>query len=216
MMRPPGRCAFTLIEMITVIAIIAILAGLVLAVNSLVQNRAARARAQSEIQLLTSGIESYRTDTGGYPQDATYTDKLDPRKSPGATDISQTGAMAQSTKFLYGALTGDTDGVGKMDGSKNYAPDFWKPARLGGNRDATTGKITKVLFIQDPFGNPYGYSTAGLAAEQSYRNSLEAGQSGSRAVAGYNPTFDMWSTAGDTSTSTINGVPNSAKWVKNW
>lgn len=216
MIRSPRHSAFTLIEMITVIAIIAILAGLVLAVNGLVQKKSAMSRAEAEIRALTGALESYKTDNGGYPQDPAYTDKLDPRKSPGATDISQTGAMAQSSKFLYGALTGDTDGIGKMDGSKNYAPDFWKPARLGGNRDTNTGKVIKVLYIQDPFGNPYGYSTAGLAAEQAYRNSLASGQTGARAVAGYNPTFDMWSTAGDTSTATVNGVPNSAKWVKNW
>ena len=38
-----------------------------------------------------------------------------------------------------------------------------------------------VAFIKDPFGNSYGYSTVG-----------QAGTSG----VGYNPTFDLWSTAG--------------------
>ena len=39
-----------------------------------------------------------------------------------------------------------------------------------------------VQYIQDPFGNSYGYSTV---------------QSGdAQTTLGYNPTFDLWSTAG--------------------
>jgi hypothetical protein len=44
-------------------------------------------------------------------------------------------------------------------------------------------------FVKDPFGNSYGYSTAGPTS------------------GGYNPTFDLWSTANSTTT---------AQWVKNW
>ena len=55
MIRPPRLSAFTLVEMITVIAIIAILAGLVLAVNGVVQSKGARARAEkSTRRALTS------------------------------------------------------------------------------------------------------------------------------------------------------------------
>ena len=45
-----SRQAFTLIEMLTVMLVIAILAGIVLNVNGLVQTKAARARAEGEMK----------------------------------------------------------------------------------------------------------------------------------------------------------------------
>jgi len=218
MTRPPRRAAFTLIEMITVIAIIAILAGLVLAVNGLVQKKGALARADAEIKDLSVALENYKTDNGGYPQDPNLTDTLDPRNTSVATDTSRSGRMAQSSLYLYEQLSGDTDGDGTIgngaDTGKNYAPDFWKPTRLGGDKDST-GKVTPVKYIMDPFGNPYGYSTAGLLVEQEYRAALATDPNAARKVPnskgtqGYNPTFDLWSFAGDTS-------GNPAKWIKNW
>lgn len=216
MIRPP-RCsssaAFTLIEMITVIAIIAIIAGLILAVNGLVQKKAASSRAEGEIRTISSALEAYKTDNGGYPQDLQKTDSLDARNISAATNIGKTGVMAQSTLYLYEQLSGDQNDNGVIDSTetaKNYMPDFFKPSRVF--KDPSDGKIK---YIMDPFGNPYGYSTAGLLVEQEYRRDLSTNPTAPRNAKnsantqGYNPTFDLWSTAGDTS-------GNTAKWIKNW
>ena len=216
MTRPPRSAAFTLVEMITVIAIIAILAGLVLAVNSVVQSKSARARAQTEVTALSGAIESYRNDNGGYPQDNSVpskTDTLDARTYTTA-DSSLGGKYSLSSQFLYAQLTGDTQFTGLASAmTKNYAPDFWKPSRIGGPK--TNGVPTSVWFIMDPYGNSYGYSTAGLLLEQEYRAQLSTTPGATRpaqnsqSTQGYNPTFDLWSTAGDT-------LGNTAKWAKNW
>ncbi len=58
---------FTLIELLVVITIIAILAALVLSVAGIVQQKAARARAEAEIQAMSAGLESYKADNGDYP-----------------------------------------------------------------------------------------------------------------------------------------------------
>jgi hypothetical protein len=57
-----------------------------------------------------------------------------------------------------------------------------------------------VQYIQDPFGYSYGYSTT-------FQHDLDQGL---QPTHGYNPTFDLWSTAGGTTTSDI------PKWIKNW
>ena len=61
-MKSSSRAAFTLIEMLTVMAIIAILTSLVIATSGYVNNKAARTRAQGEITEMASQCESYRTD----------------------------------------------------------------------------------------------------------------------------------------------------------
>ena len=215
MIRSPRRAAFTLIEMITVIAIIAILAGLVLAINGLVQKKSAMARADAEVRQLSSALESFKTDNGGYPQDANFTDLIDPRKDT-IPETNGSGKYSNSSRFLYENLTGDANDNGVIDSptetARSYAQGFFTPGRLGGIKDSN-GKIAIVRYINDPFGNPYGYSTAGLKQEQTYRQGLATNPGTQRPPAdqakGYNSTFDLWSTAGD-------NTSNPAKWAKNW
>jgi hypothetical protein len=57
-----------------------------------------------------------------------------------------------------------------------------------------TGPVTA---IRDPFGNSYGYSTAQQADPSK----------------GFNPTFDLWSTAG---TNNSTNAAYEKAWVKNW
>jgi type II secretion system protein G len=62
--------AFTLIEILIVIAIIAILASLVLAAASGVQKKGARSRAEGEIAALGAALESFKADNGDYPSNS--------------------------------------------------------------------------------------------------------------------------------------------------
>jgi len=66
--RPVG--AFTLVELLIVIAIIAILASLVLAASSGVQKKGARSRAEGEIAALGAALESFKADNGDYPSNS--------------------------------------------------------------------------------------------------------------------------------------------------
>jgi prepilin-type N-terminal cleavage/methylation domain-containing protein len=59
MLRNSSPHGFTLIEMLTVMLVIAILAGIVLNVNGLVQNKAARSRAEAEMKSLSLSCENY-------------------------------------------------------------------------------------------------------------------------------------------------------------
>jgi prepilin-type N-terminal cleavage/methylation domain-containing protein len=71
-MSPAGRVhrsrAFTLIELLTVIAIIVVLAGIAIGGIKGAKNRAAIARAKTELAALASALEDYKRYYGDYPQ----------------------------------------------------------------------------------------------------------------------------------------------------
>lgn len=64
------RRAFTLLELLAVLAIIGALTGLMLSVGSHVFTRAKRTRAEGELAALTMALETYRRRQGDYPRTA--------------------------------------------------------------------------------------------------------------------------------------------------
>ena len=180
--------AFTLVELLVVITIIIILAGLVLATVGYVQKKGARSRTEAEIAAISAACESYKADNGIYPRDAT-TDNLDPT----TTNI---GDYKTPCRYVYGELSGDHDFDGTPDsGVRSYMP--FKPASLLRNDMSNPPSSSNpVTAIRDPFGNSYGYSTA--------KASNPSG------TIGYNPTFDLWSIADGTAGT------DQTKWIKNW
>src|SRR4051794_39891779 len=98
---------FTLIEMITVVAIIIILVGFVISVYPYVSRKGAEARAHSEIQAITGLCEAYKTDNGTYPKNVD-TDALDPR-----VDVTPNSSKyLKSSLYLYSCLSGDFEPAG--------------------------------------------------------------------------------------------------------
>ena len=215
MSRSPRASGFTLIEMITVIAVIIVLVSLVLSVNALIQGKAAKTHAEIEKIALSSACDAYKTDNGGYPQDTSQnsvTSQLDPRTNFAPANYYQSCAV------LYTALSGMTNVGGVMkQTATNYAPDFFKSARLAGGPGSSNSGLP--TYVVDPWGNSYGYSTAGLALQQEYEAALVTNPQATMptqnvfGTVGYNATFDLWSTGGTTGT---NGSVDTARWVKNW
>ena len=160
--------AFTIVELLIVMAIILVLAGLILATSSYVQKKGQRSRAEAEIAAISAALENYKADNGVYPVNAT-TNTLDP--------IS-TSDYKPASRSLYAALTGDDDDdptTASSASAKNYFGSALKPNMLG---PIPAGPNT---YLRDPFGNSYGYSTA--------KASNPSG------TVGFNPTFDLWSIA---------------------
>jgi prepilin-type N-terminal cleavage/methylation domain-containing protein len=93
---------FTLVEMLTVMAVIAVLASLILSVNSFVQKKAATTRAEGEIAAMSAACETYKADNGGYPR-TVRTDELNPKKNGNPSQP----VYRQASLDLYVALSGD-------------------------------------------------------------------------------------------------------------
>src|SRR3954466_12769220 len=95
------RAAFTIMELLIVIAIIIVLAGLILATTGYVQKKGARSRAEAEIAAMSAACESYKADNGTYPYDAS-TNTLN------ATNTNSAG-YSNASLALYKAISGDSD-----------------------------------------------------------------------------------------------------------
>src|SRR5207302_4045068 len=105
--RAAGAFAFTIIELLVVISIIIILAGLILSTVGYVQKKGARLRAEAEIAAISAALESYKADNGIYPTDSNTTEKLKASLDPDGGDPSK---FIDAGKYLYKTISGDTDG----------------------------------------------------------------------------------------------------------
>jgi prepilin-type N-terminal cleavage/methylation domain-containing protein len=211
-MKRQSPQGFTLVEMLTVMAVIAILASLILSVNGFVQRKAATSRAEGEIAAMSAACETYKADNGSYPR-SNRTDELDSKKNGNPNSA----VYKQANLELYRALGGDTGAV--PDGKPETKPYFeFKRDQLSVKK-GPDGNPTEVNFIMDPFGNPYGYSTAGMAGEEEYQAVLRSDPTHARAEnsKGHNTGIDLWSTGGSTSDAAEGGEPKDVKkWIKNW
>ena len=213
------KTGFTLIELLIVIAVIVVLAGLILSTFGYVQKKGARARIETEIAAISAACESYKADNGIYPRDTTpntATDKLN-AKTDGDPTLSATNPSGATyppaSLVLYRALSGDrnldrtvspADENLNIDGSTLTPPLTYLPTSyftFKPNMLSPADQTQNVQYIRDPFGNSYGYSTA-----YQYNPST-----------GYNPTFDLWSTAGTAPLPTPTPPATQQDlWIKNW
>ncbi len=192
--------SFTLVELLVVIAIIAILVAITLQAASGVMAAAARSRARSEIQAMTTALESYKTDNGAYPQ-ASFLNTNSPAYT--STDGSSAGGLyVQSSQVIYQALSGQINFRDPpVAGTKSYMS--FKIGQLGNTTTPanTASSASTATYVADPWGYSYGYST-GSASGASTTNYPYNGS-------GF---YDLWSTGGalQTSSTFTNG------WISNW
>ena len=210
---PAATSGFTIVEMLIVMAIILVLAGLILATSSYVHNKGARSRAEAEIAAMSAALENYKADNGVYPRDLTAntaTDKLNARTMGNPASGSE--PYNSASLVLYRTLSGDRnldravtalDENFNIDGSTLTPPLTQMPPSYFSfkpNQLSPTDQSQSVQFISDPFGKSYGYSTA-------YQYS---------STTGYNPTFDLWSTTNLTVDPPSSNDTITPQWIKNW
>jgi prepilin-type N-terminal cleavage/methylation domain-containing protein len=144
--RQAGNRAFTLIELLTVIAIIAILAAITFGVIKGVNERAAIGQAKAELASLAQALESYKMQYGDYPQ------------ASDSNVVETTVAKSSQAGKLFNALMGKLGPAGaNIDGRV-----FVDASRLSISSATglpTTGNTTSVdnAFL-DPWGRFYVYA----------------------------------------------------------
>lgn len=134
--------SFTLIELMTTVAIISILAALTLYAGSAIMNKGMRSRAGTEISGMANALENYKVDNGAYPADTNLL-------VPYTPVVAATYQTASATLFF--ALSGQTNYASSVTTS-NRAYMSFKSNQVG-NPSATKS------YVKDPWGNSYGYST---------------------------------------------------------
>lgn len=173
-----GRAAFTLIELMAVITIIVILAGLVVGGMGFVQERQAKEKAKVQLSLIAKALEEYKLDNGTYPP------------TGNKTGAFATSAGTTTSSILFDYLYWDSDrdtsgGPGDTD-QKIYIPEL-DPV-TSKQQGWTTGTASKTTTIVDPWGNQYCYRTA-------------VDSTGNANTGTQNPDFDLWSMGKDGKTN---------------
>jgi prepilin-type N-terminal cleavage/methylation domain-containing protein len=140
--------SFTLIELLAVITIIGILAGLTLGAAGAVRRHGATSTAKAEVAALQAACDRYFADNNSYP--TTTNSMPDPSSSYDPKDANYTNAG----QTLFANLLG-SDTLTNAPTSKRYFEP--KPAMVFFTKNSTN-------FFIDPWGYAYGYNSDGTNA----------------------------------------------------
>lgn len=136
--------SFTLIELMVVVAIIGLLAGILLAAAGGVRNQAARSQAKAEVAAIEAGLARYQMEFGDYPI---------------ATNISTSGGQ-------YGVSPTASTYIGSGGAAQILFTNLWGTntynAPVSGRRQFLSVKpsmvnTSGVNYFIDPWGYAYGY-----------------------------------------------------------
>jgi prepilin-type N-terminal cleavage/methylation domain-containing protein len=193
----PNR-GFTLIELLVVIAIIAILAAMTFGAFSYAQNSAMRNRTTAVHRAIVSGLESYNSEFGEYPE---------PSAGGTTRDFNGRSYVTGGALMLYQALSGDgSDRIQIATGGAASDGRWDTGEKMLMNempRELYMYRGTNIYMLLDGFGHPFQYTKGGTTDA-------------------INPTFDLWSYGEDeANTSAVSKAQKqdpktSAKWIKNF
>jgi prepilin-type N-terminal cleavage/methylation domain-containing protein len=156
--RSRAAChAFTLVEILVVVAIIGILAGLIVGLAGRASETKILSRARAERDMLVMAIENYKSKLGYYPQDH----PKNPAMSPLYNELTRMRIPDAYTNETTGFGVPDIANIGAK--SDNFLPGGLKPTQYkvlgtGGRGDEPGGQFTAAQMIY-AYGNaPWQYN----------------------------------------------------------
>ncbi len=178
--RPPRSfsltAAFTLIELLTVIAIIAILMSLLFPVVNSVKESGRKAQAKQDLMGIVTAVKAYNTEYGKYPpMDAAAAAPTGGDGDKGVGDTANAGMPADNNVLFdtlraidRGANAGHTKNprrVGFFEGKSVSNPDQPRAGFVDKGTGATRGSFF------DPWGSQYN-----IVVDTDYDNIVEVNQ----------------------------------------
>lgn len=211
--------AFTLVEMLIVLSIIALLASLTLGGYTYAMRSSKRRVTTGTFEAVKSALEDYRTEFGEYPEPATTGTMVEfmPNKS---YDVSGAACLYQALTGdgfdqIKGVTAGDSQTSGASDGKTEGAEI--KNMVMKEMPQTMWRRMGKAYVLVDGFSRPFQY----IKAAATGAGGGTGGGSSSQATT-VNSTYDLWSYAEDElnismkSVDTLKNQTIAAKWIKNW
>jgi prepilin-type N-terminal cleavage/methylation domain-containing protein len=158
--QPRDRRGFTLVETLTAISIILILAGMLMPIIGAVQRQAKKARSQLLFSNISNAFDQYKSEYGRYP----LFKELDAKATPwptNANEIDTSFQLNDGDAILRQVLTADNSYLSSVStpGAVNYNRNGVRFLELDERflcRDKTgTSASSTDPWIMDGFDNPY-------------------------------------------------------------
>jgi type II secretory pathway pseudopilin PulG len=178
-----------MVELLVVMGIILILAGLATYAGVALIKEGSRKRATVEYQAISAALENYKADNGTYPISDGVLLTNNYTSDDGTT---ANGEYQINSAIIYNALAGQASySSPPTAGTKVYLP--FKANEVGNPTGATS-------YVKDPWGASYGYSTGTLTTYPYTGQGL----------------FDIWSCGGVTKTQLGANTSLTNAWIANW
>ena len=153
--QPAGRAAFTLLELLTVIAVIAILCAISFGALRGAKERSNIARARGELAALVAALEEFRRLYGDYPQTGEF------MQAP-ATPTGQSAALPNGSgpglntaqAKLFNALTGVFGARGFSNSDRLNGPNLLEVGKFTLNGSLTNQFLVPVSNTPNPPSKP--------------------------------------------------------------
>lgn len=197
--RRESLAGFSLIELLVVVSIIAILAGLTFAAWPALQASIKRKNTVTLLKELEAGLDNYKIDNSIYP--------LNPESGSGSGSKNNVAARDEmgldGSVVLYKHLSGDFD----MDPQGIVDSDETVYVERLAYYYTERGTVERAFEFRDgfaavdPLGSPIRYIANGPGVKPEDRDTL-------------NPTFDLWSIVdGEGNVGTDEDI---SRWITNW
>ncbi len=216
--------AFTLVEMLIVITIIAILASLTMGAYTYAMRSSKRRTTTGTFEAIKLALDRYQAEFGEFPEPA--------GKDQMVEFLAGKSYDTSGAACLYQALTGD--GYDQIKGVTSPTGSDSSSAASDGKTEGTA-EIKNMMLVEvprtiwtrkngryiiiDAFGRPFQYIKAAVAAA-----GTTGGTGGAAATAAttINSTYDLWSYSEDEVNIRKKSIDTQAtpaisiKWIKNW